>query len=175
MNQRSPVRTRPLLDEAAAARRRHLFFLALATLVVAMALLLDVRGDRVAIAGLRDYPLPHLCMSRSLFGLSCPGCGLTRSFIYLAHGDWQAAWRVHRLGWLVAAIVLFQLPYRAWMLAGRRDGMPVRLVQWHAGIVVALLLVNWCLGLVEASSFRLPGADEIGSVFYRGDDKTETE
>ncbi|MGH7191968.1 MAG: DUF2752 domain-containing protein, partial [Candidatus Saccharimonadales bacterium] len=115
--------------ERAAARGRHGLFLAMAVFVVALALLLEVRGERVAFVGLPNYPLPHLCMSRSLFGLSCPGCGLTRSFIRLAHGDWQAAWRVHRLGWLVAAIVLFQLPYRAWMLSGRRNGLPTRFVQ----------------------------------------------
>lgn len=155
-----------------AARGCHWFFLALAVFIGVMALLLDVRDDRVAVAGLPDYPLPHLCMSRSLFGLSCPGCGLTRSFIHLAHGDWQAAWRVHRLGWLVAAVVLFQLPYRAWLLAGRRSGLPTRFVQCYAAVVVALLLINWCFGLVGGNSFRLPNLADIGSVLYGGQDVT---
>ncbi|HEX5447126.1 MAG TPA: DUF2752 domain-containing protein, partial [Pirellulales bacterium] len=145
------------------ARERHWFFLALAASVVVMALLLNVRGDRVALVGLPDYPLPHLCMSRSLLGRTCPGCGLTRSFVYLAHGDWQAAWRVHRLGWLVAALVLFQLPYRTWMLIRRCNGLPTRLVQCYAAAVVALLVFNWGLGIIEGNSFCLPNPDEIGA------------
>lgn len=132
---------------ASAARQRHLFFATLAIVVVGLACALNVHDDRVALAGFADYPLPHLCMSRSMFGVTCPGCGLTRSFVYLAHGDWQAAWRAHRLGWLMAAIVLFQIPYRAWMLAGRRDALPARLVQAFAVAVVALLIINWGLSL----------------------------
>lgn len=147
-----------------AARQRHLLFAALALVVVALALSLNVRGDRVALVGLPGYPLPHLCMSRSVFGVSCPGCGLTRSFVHLAHGDGQAAWRAHRLGWLVAAVVLFQLPYRAWLLAGGRGRLPPRLVQVFAVAVVALLLAHWGYGLVERSSFRLLSADRRNEV-----------
>lgn len=135
--------------------QRNAFFLAAAAAVIAAAMLLEVHDDRVALVGLSDYPLPHLCMSRSLFGVSCPGCGLTRSFIYLAHGDWYAAWTAHRLGWLVAAIVLFQVPYRVWLLAGRGGGLPTRFVQAYAAVVLALLLLNWASGLVERNSFRL--------------------
>lgn len=142
------------LHAASAARQRHLFFAALAIVVVGLAFALNVHHDRVALAGLSDYPLPHLCMSRSMFGVTCPGCGLTRSFVHLAHGDWQASWRAHRLGWLMAAVVLFQLPYRTWMLAGRRDALPARVVQVFAAIVVALLIINWAIGLVERNSFR---------------------
>lgn len=134
---------------ASAARQRHLFFAALAIVVAGLAFALQVQDDRVALAGFADYPLPHLCMSRSMFGVTCPGCGLTRSFVHLAHGDWQASWRAHRLGWLMAAVVLFQLPYRAWMLAGRRDALPPRVVQLFAAIVVALLIINWGLSLFE--------------------------
>lgn len=139
---------------ASAARQRHLFFATLAIVVVGLAFALNVHDDRVALAGLSDYPLPHLCMSRSMFGVTCPGCGLTRSFVHLAHGDWQASWRAHRLGWLMAAIVLFQIPYRAWMLAGHRDGLPPRVVQVFAVAIVVLLIINWGIGLVERNSFR---------------------
>ena len=54
---------------------------------------------------------PCACPARR-FGVSCPGCGLRRSFIYLAHGDWDASWQSHRLGWLLAAMVALQIPYR---------------------------------------------------------------
>lgn len=34
---------------------------------------------------------PVLCPFRQLTGLPCPGCGLTRSWVYLVHGDVHAA------------------------------------------------------------------------------------
>jgi hypothetical protein len=85
--------------------------LTLAGLVVLLAL--EVRPDqRVAFRGLPQYPLPETCFSRAWFRVKCPGCGLTRSLIYLAQADWDASLRVHRLGWLLAVAVLLQFPYR---------------------------------------------------------------
>ncbi|MDD2320045.1 MAG: DUF2752 domain-containing protein [Geobacteraceae bacterium] len=34
---------------------------------------------------------PSLCLIKNLFGIECPGCGLTRAFSALAHGDILAA------------------------------------------------------------------------------------
>ena len=47
---------------------------------------------------------------RGRFGIDCPGCGLTRSFIHTANGDWGAAWRMHSLGLVLFGYVLLQLP-----------------------------------------------------------------
>ena len=78
--------------------RRHREVLAVAFIVAVLAfVLVEVPGGRVAFRGLREYPLPPSCVSRSLFGLNCPGCGLTRSIIHLAEGDWSASWRA--TGW----------------------------------------------------------------------------
>lgn len=38
------------------------------------------------------------CPSVLLFGRPCPGCGMTTSFTYLAHGQIREAFRVHALG-----------------------------------------------------------------------------
>ena len=34
---------------------------------------------------------PVLCVSRLAVGVPCGGCGLTRAFVSLAHGQWQVA------------------------------------------------------------------------------------
>lgn len=105
---------------AATARRGHWWMLAITSGVVALSFLLQVRSDqRVAFRFLPDHPLPELCSSRNIFGVDCPGCGLTRSFIHLARGDWHASVAAHRLGWLIALAVLLQIPYRLFAL--RRD------------------------------------------------------
>ena len=132
-------------SDSEAARRYHRGILICVLLVCALSALLQVvEGERVALLGFPDYPLPHSCWSRSLFGLSCPGCGLTRSFIHLAHGDWQAAWAVHRLGWLLATWCVAQIPYRLWVLhqpAHAISYRPASPLWWS--LVGGLLLANW--------------------------------
>ena len=48
---------------------------------------------------------PPLCPFRWATGLPCPGCGLTRSVVALAHGDLSGAWFFHPLGPLAVAAI----------------------------------------------------------------------
>ncbi|MHC4179464.1 MAG: DUF2752 domain-containing protein [Planctomycetota bacterium] len=118
--------------------------------VVVLALLLQVRSDqRVAFRGLAQYPLPHTCTTRILFDIECPGCGLTRSVIRLAQGSWQASLTAHRLGWLMAAAVLVQFPYR--IVALRRiDTLPLGKFtpKWFGRTLIFLLIANWLVKTV---------------------------
>jgi len=55
--------------------------------------------------------LEHLlpaCPIRALFGIPCPGCGLTRAVILCLHGDWATSLHAHPLApiVLVQAVVL---------------------------------------------------------------------
>jgi hypothetical protein len=43
-------------------------------------------------------PLGALCWLHAAFGIDCPMCGMTRSFVALAHGDVGAAFRFHPAG-----------------------------------------------------------------------------
>ncbi|WGY02163.1 DUF2752 domain-containing protein [Nocardioides sp. QY071] len=49
---------------------------------------------------------PVICPFRRVTGLPCPGCGLTRSWTYLAHGWWQDSLHAHPFGPLLALVVL---------------------------------------------------------------------
>src|SRR5712671_4868428 len=69
--------------------RRHVIMLLLACAVIVAAFGLQVLpdGDGVSIREVSVAKLPPLCVARPYLGVKCPGCGLTRSFVYLAHGD----------------------------------------------------------------------------------------
>jgi hypothetical protein len=115
--------------------------------VVVLSLLLDVRSDdRVAFAAMPSHPLPETCGCKLFFGIPCPGCGLTRSFVHLAHGRWAQSWQAHHLGWLLASALVFQFPYRfAAMRWPERRFLTPRFSRWFGRTVIALLIVNWIL------------------------------
>ena len=126
-------------------RSRHRMMLAASTTVVVFAVLFSVRdGQRVEIRFLSNIPMPETCWSHSLFGVKCPGCGLTRSIIYLAHGDWQASWKMHRVGFVMALAILAQFPYCIVGLWCKKDYPLGRtfasIVAWT---LIALLIGNW--------------------------------
>jgi len=77
-------------------------FLTLPTsLLAASALLL---GAIVHPSALPEGPV---CLFRFLTGMPCPGCGLTRSFCALLHGELGAAWTFNPFGYLFVAGALF--------------------------------------------------------------------
>lgn len=63
--------------------------------------------------GIEDGPV--LCPFRALTGLPCPGCGLTRSWVYLMHGDLGSALASNWFGpvLIVAVIALTVVALRA--------------------------------------------------------------
>jgi len=103
------------------SRAGQIAVLTVAIVILAAAALLEVRGQtQVEIFG---AAVPELCLWRRLLGLNCPGCGMTRSFVSLAHGDLAGAWRFHIAGPALFTAVAFQVPYRGfkiWRLSGRQ-------------------------------------------------------
>lgn len=55
-------------------------------------------------AGIEDGPV--LCPFRQITGLPCPGCGLTRSWVYAAHGWWRESFLAHPFGPFALGLVL---------------------------------------------------------------------
>lgn len=87
---------------------------------------------------LRQFGPP--CLFRSVTGLCCPGCGLTRACIALLHGDWYAAWRYNYL--LPFAVLLTAAEYvRLWVYHLRgisHGGWGEKL--WLGSLVVLVIL-----------------------------------
>ena len=80
-----------------------------------------------------NRPLPFdVCMLKRLTGLSCPGCGLTRSICHALHGDFSGSFALHPAGMLVlAALVAWGLSSAidAWRGTSLWDGLRAYLPQ----------------------------------------------
>jgi hypothetical protein len=120
---------------------RHRSMLVLSSVVLMLSFALTIRESRVACAGL---DMPMLCGSRALFGIECPGCGLTRSFVALADGNLIQSLEFHRVGWLIFLTLACQIPYRWYRLYELRSKVATPSWPSYFGyLLVALLVGNW--------------------------------
>lgn len=140
-------------DQAASKglRRTHQTMLAIAVAVLVLSALLVIRPDqKVALWCLPNWPAPESCMSRTAWGIPCPGCGLTRSFVALAHGEFTRSWGYNRMGWVLALLTAAQIPYRLWALR-HPTGAPLGRTFPHvlAGTLILMLFLNWIWGWLQ--------------------------
>jgi hypothetical protein len=141
----SPFRPPPVRTQSKASRAKMDWLLLVLSLVVfSVALALSVRGEEQVIVPVAGRPLPGLCGSKMMLGVDCPGCGLTRCFISLAHGvgngalaagetvrgefsaagarvrgaeyNLARAWHFNPGGIVLFAVMLAQIPLRSWKL-----------------------------------------------------------
>ena len=137
------------------AVRHHRAILVLSLVVVVVSLLLESTSDGHMEIPLLGITMPGTCLWRLGTGFECPGCGLTRCFIAMAHADWAGALHFHPAGTALFVIVIAQLPYRGIQLRRLARGQselrhPVLAVT--AGLLLAGFLVQWLLktsGLVQ--------------------------
>lgn len=90
--------------------------------------------------------LPPLCPLKGLTGFSCPGCGMTRSFVAVAHGRLETAWFYNRVGIALFFVAVYQVFYRPWMIR-RGEVLPpepfLGIHKWVGNALIAALLLNW--------------------------------
>lgn len=134
----------------------HWVYLGMALGVVLLAFVLRLRGEQQVLLPGFDQPLPDVCTFKRYLGIGCPGCGLTRSLISLADGDLSRAWHFNPLGLGVAALFVFQIPYRLLQLWRLRRGLPewnaCRLGSWALLVLAIGLFVQWIVRLVSVSA-----------------------
>jgi hypothetical protein len=119
------------------------------------AFVLSVRAHTQVVLPIVGIPLPELCMMRRFAGADCPGCGMTRSFISLAHGDLASAWSYNPAGLWLFAILALQIPFRGYQLWRIRRGQPEiatsGLAQVALFVFAVALLGQWTLRLAGIS------------------------
>ena len=150
----------PCTTELVVARERaglsagvshHLVLLILSVVVVGMSLLLGVQGERRVVIPYVNVSLPALCTWQRLMDRPCPGCGLTRCFISMAHGDVAGAWHFHPLGVFLFGLLLVQVPYRGvqlWRLTRGRDQFRLGTMTWLVWGAILALFAQWLTRMI---------------------------
>lgn len=113
--------------------------------------LLSVGDERRVLLPWIDLPLPETCATRMQFGIDCPGCGLTRSLIHIAHGELSAAWRLQPVSLAVFAFAVLQIPLAASHLLRVQHPLLATATRWNLRLLIALFLalaLRWLWRLV---------------------------
>ena len=134
--------------------------------ILLTAALLRVGSERQVLLPWIDVALPETCALYARLGLDCPGCGLTRGFIHIAHGQPMVAWQVNPASWLMFAYVMIQVPI-AW---GHLSGLHSR--WWTAvnrgnqallAVIMGVLFLRWVI-LIALRNLPLGGVLLVGHI-----------
>ncbi len=124
----------------------HVVFLLMSAAVLLCSVLMTSHGEStVRVPGVA-FQMPETCMSRRVWGIDCPGCGLTRSFISMSHGQFGRAFSFNPAGPIVYLFVLVQIPwhlYQMFRLWKRRR--PIESVWLYSGLflISGAVLIQW--------------------------------
>ncbi|MDA7950767.1 MAG: DUF2752 domain-containing protein [Pirellulaceae bacterium] len=119
----------------------HKTVLLLSTAILLLAFFLRQEGEEGVLIPFVTEPLPPGCYFKSTVGLDCLGCGLTRCFINMAHGNFSRAWYFHPVGTLFFVLVLFQIPYRLAQIWRVQRGKPEWTFIGGTPLVIGLLFL----------------------------------
>lgn len=130
-------------------RAYHWAMLIFAGAIITLSFVLKVRGEHQVVLPVSDVALPESCTFKKTLGIGCPGCGLTRSFIKIADGDFGGAWHFNPVGFPFFLLVVGQIPYRIaqlWRIRNNRpQWRPIRISTIIVVSLAILLIIQWLI------------------------------
>lgn len=122
---------------------RYLVF-AMSIVAIGMSFVLTVGADGRVYPPLATVPLPDACVSHRLFGVDCPGCGMSRAFISISAGDWDAAHRFNAASYVMYLFVAVQIPWQGMQIVRTlKRGRPID--TWWT-LVPMIGVIAWLVG-----------------------------
>lgn len=127
--------------------RGKLYVLSLCVLILALPQYFSI--NQQGEVELHNVVLPQTCAFKYFFGIDCPGCGLTRSFIMLFRLDFVQSWHYNSVGIFIFLYVLLQIPARTYLLFSpdrKHDRFNV-LIDNCNKVILFVLTANWIIKL----------------------------
>lgn len=118
-----------------------LLWLVVSVGILATAAALEFRQPRTLIVPLAGLHLPQMCSTERMFGINCPGCGLTRSFVLAADGQMAMAFAIHPVGTIAFILLGLQIPLRLWQGWRAFAGHPP-MRTGHIELAIAAMLIG---------------------------------
>jgi len=96
------------------------------------------------------------CMLKTITGLNCPSCGVTRMFVHMGHGDLNAAFHDNMFLFCTWPVIGGLLIY-----ADYRNTAHKKLPKWLNATLVAFIVLLLLWGIVRnLAVFGVPGFPE---------------
>ncbi|MFW6123645.1 MAG: DUF2752 domain-containing protein [Acidobacteriota bacterium] len=138
------------------AETPHLIVLFVCLFIIGGAFILKPPTKETPYLRLGPLPLPEICTFNNITNLPCPGCGLTRSMVALAHGQLKASLAHHRLGIVTFFYLLLQIIYRTALILSGTDqhkflSRSGKILNKGFLFLAFLFAVNWIFNLVDVS------------------------
>ena len=140
----STVTEQPQVDTEVMWMHGLFFWMALA--VIGVSFLLRSEGQESVFFPGAKQAIPELCTSKRIFGLPCPGCGLTRAFVSISHGQFVRAWRFNPASFLLYPFIFVHIPWHAmqyWLIRKRGYSAQLPYVHFFPIAIAIVLLVHW--------------------------------
>ena len=119
------------------------------TRYVPFALLTAILFAAVSVPPVREAPV-RICLVHLLLGIAGPGCGMTRAFVFIGHGDLHSALSMNPNSLLVFALVVALWVNYGGRALYRRELALVLSRRWKLGVYVVaatLTAVAWIYNL----------------------------
>lgn len=114
-------------------------------LVLGASIVLGLKPSGVHAVTFIGIELPDLCPYHVLTGFWCPGCGLTRSFVSMGHGDFNGAVRFNPLGPILYLALLVQIALQVVQTLRKGYALPPKLERllspFRLALVAGLMLL----------------------------------
>ncbi len=124
----------------------HWLFLLMAAIIILLSFLMRSEGEKSVFLPGFASAMPETCSAQRLFGIDCPGCGMTRAFISISSAQFSRAWNFNPASFIVYFFVAVQIPwhtFQIWRLTARRQPLVTAWAYMAPIGVVVILTINW--------------------------------
>ena len=146
----APIKAQIVPPDFLESPRYHAFILIGSLGILIAAGMMRTNGtSAVRLRGV-SFDLPEFCFAKRSFGITCPGCGLTRSTISMTRGNVIEAFHYNPMGPIIFTLIVAQLPFRIWAISRMRRGQTCDFpfANGLAVIVVTGLILQWIIRLL---------------------------